>query len=105
MTRIENLMKIVVDFRNRRRWRRDNTAKGMAIALLTEASELLEIFQWEKGNDIPKGKKKLFEEELVDIFYWLLLIAHDFEVDLESVLLKKMEKNKKKYPLTDEKGR
>lgn len=93
------LTKKIVDFRNKRGWEKYHTPKNMVISLLLEAAELLEIFQWTKDDKIPKEKRKQFEEELADVFYWLLLIAHDFNIDLKRALKEKMKKNEKKYPL------
>lgn len=99
MTTIKELTKKIVDFRNKRDWKDYHNAKSMAISLLLEAAEFLEIFQWTKDNKIPKGKRKKIEEELIDVLYWVLLIAHDFKIDLKDALNKKMKKNEKKYPL------
>lgn len=74
-------------------------AKNMAISLLLEAAEFLEIFQWTKDNKIPKDKRKQLEEELVDVLYWVLVIAHDLKIDLAKAFEEKMKKNVQKYPI------
>lgn len=104
MTEIKTLTKKIVDFRKKRGWGRHHAAKNMAISLLLEAAEFLEIFQWTKDNKIPKNKRKQLEEELVDVLYWVLLIAHDFKIDLKKAFNEKMKKNEEKYPVQDKKG-
>lgn len=99
MAEIENLTKKIVDFRNKRGWKKHHTAKNAAISLLLEAAEFLETFQWTKDNKIPKNKRKKLEEELADVLYWVLLIAHDLKIDLKKAFNDKMKKNIKKYPL------
>lgn len=99
MTEIEILTKRVLDFRNKRGWGKYHLAKSMAISLLLEAAEFLEIFQWTKDDKIPKNKRKQLEEELVDVLYWVLLIAHDFKIDISRALVEKMKKNEEKYPV------
>jgi NTP pyrophosphatase (non-canonical NTP hydrolase) len=99
MGEIEELTKKIVNFRNKRKWVKYNTAKNMAISLLLEAAEFLELFQWTKENQFPEDKREQVEEELVDVLYWVLLIAHDFKIDLKKVLNKKMKKNEERYPL------
>lgn len=99
MTEIEELTRKIVNFRNKRKWQQYHAAKNMAISLLMEAAEFLEIFQWTKDNKFPEDKKEHIEEELVDVLYWVLLISHDFKIDLKKAFDKKMKKNEKKYPL------
>ena len=103
MVEIEELTKKIIDFRNKRGWGKHHAPKSMAISLLLEAAEFLEIFQWTKDDQIPKNKRKQIEEELVDVLYWVLIIAHDFKIDLKQALIKKLKKNEKKYPVQEKK--
>jgi len=95
----KKLVKKILEFRKKRRWKVHHTPKSMAISLVLEATEVLEIFQWTKGNQIPKKERQHFKDELADVLWWLLIIAHDCNIDLEKAFLKKLEKNKKKYPV------
>jgi dCTP diphosphatase len=99
MTDLKSLTKKVVEFCNKRGWKKSRTAKNQAIALVVEAVEFLEVFNYSLSSDIPKGKRKHFEEELMDVLFWILLIAHDNNVDIPKAFLRKMKKNKNKYPL------
>ena len=96
---MKKLTKEILKFRDQRNWKKHQTPKAMAISLLLESAELLEIFQWTKDNKIPKSEQKHFEEELADVFYWILLIAHENKIDIKKALTEKMKKNRKKYPL------
>lgn len=98
MTDLQELTKKILDFRNRRGWKKYDSPKNHAIALTIEVAELLEIFNYSLSDDIPKKQKKHFEEELMDILFWVLLIAHDNKINIEKAFAKKMKKNKIKYP-------
>jgi dCTP diphosphatase len=92
-----------------RDWDQFHSVKNLSMALSVESSELLEIFQWmteaqsEKAKDDPKLKGKL-EDELADIFVYLLRIVSKTEIDLESAVLNKIKKNAIKYPIEKAKG-
>ncbi len=101
---MNRLLKKILDFRKKRDWEQFHQPKNLAISLSLEASEVLEIFQWTKDNNLPEGSKKDLERELADVYYWLLLLSHDLKIDLDKSLEKKMEENEKKYPVEKSKG-
>lgn len=98
------LLTIIKKFIADRDWEQFHSVKNLSMALTKEASELMEIFQWMKEEDSnviqrdPKLKQKL-EDELADVFVYLLRIADRTEVDLHQAVLRKMEKNAAKYPV------
>ena len=79
------------------------------MALTVESSELLEIFQWLSEADSnqvasnPKLKTRV-EEEVADIFIYLLRVAEKSQIDIEKVALEKIRKNAEKYPVDKAKG-
>ena len=97
-------IKQILEFRNVRDWKQFHLPKNLAISLALEASEVLELFQWTKDNQLPKGSEKELKKELADVYYWLLLISHEFGVDLDDALNEKMKENEKKYPKELSKG-
>lgn len=104
MSQEENL-KQILEFREKRDWKQFHLPKNLAISLVLEATEVLELFQWTKDNHLPENKKKELSEELADVYYWLLLLAHDEGVDLNKALENKMKQNAKKYPVKKAKGK
>ena len=56
--------------------------------------ELLECFQWNNEYD-----KQHVCEELADVMNYCILMANKLGVDMEEILLMKLEQNKKKYPV------
>lgn len=95
----------ILKFREVRDWKQFHLPKNLAISLSLEAAEVLELFQWTKDNSLPPDCRKDLESELADVYYWLLLLAHEFNVDLDKALAKKMKENEKKYPVSKAKGK
>jgi NTP pyrophosphatase (non-canonical NTP hydrolase) len=99
----EDLEKIL-EFQKEREWKQFHSPKNLAISLSLEAAEILEIFQWTKDNNLPEDKKKELEEELADVYYYLLLLAHESGIDIKKAFEDKMALNQKKYPIEKAKG-
>ena len=95
----------ILRFREERNWQQFHLPKNLAISLALESAEVLELFQWTKDNRLPRERKPELEAELADVYYWLLLLAHEFNIDLERALTKKMVENAKKYPVGKARGR
>jgi NTP pyrophosphatase (non-canonical NTP hydrolase) len=108
MDSIKSLTKLINDFREARDWKQFHNPKDVAISLSLEASEVLEHFQWKSKEEIEKHirtNKKEIAEELADVFYWILLMSNDLDIDLEKALMLKMKKNNINYPIKKSKGR
>jgi len=101
MSDIFSITKALVDFRNDRDWGQFHNPKDLAIAISIEANELLEAFLW-KSPDEAKPEK--IEEELADILSFAFLLAHERGLDIKSIILNKIEKNRLKYPIEKAKG-
>ena len=99
MTDLQELTNKIVEFRNKRGWKKYHSPKNKAIALMMEAAELLEIFNYSLNDKVSKNKKRHLEGELMDILYWVLLIVHDQKIDIKEAFERKMKKNKIKYPI------
>lgn len=98
----------VVKFREERNWEQFHTLKNIVLSLFIEAGELAEHFQWREGDELRsylKENRHGVEEELADVLYWLLLLAHDLEIDLPEAFQNKMKKNSEKYPIEKAYGR
>ena len=98
-------LKKILEFRDKRNWKRFHLPKNIAISLVLEANELLEIFQWSEDNNLPLNKKKALSHELADVYYYLLLLAYEAKIDLKKAFKEKMRINNKKYPIKKAKGK
>lgn len=108
MADLADMQKRVIDFRNARDWEQFHNPKDLAVSLLLEAAEFLEHFQWKSSDEIKehlKVKSDDVSDELVDVLYWVLLIAHDMKIDLPAAFARKMAQNEKKYPVQKAKGK
>jgi len=104
---LAELSKWVLDFRHERDWKQFHNPKDQALSLVLEAAEFLELMQWRNGRELEKflkQNKARVEEELADVLGWVLLIAHDLKIDLADAFERKVELNKKKYPVEKARG-
>ena len=108
MSDILELQKKIIKFRDQRDWKQFHKPKDLASDLSLEASEVLEHFLWkneeEQEEHIKKHKKEV-AEEMADVFVNILIMAHDFKIDIKKAVEAKLRKNKKKYPVSKAKGR
>ena len=101
MNDLDELRKRIANFAEERDWNQFHSPKNLAMALIVEAGELVEQFQWMKQSEsfnLSKEKLKAVEDELADIFVYLIRIADKLGVDLMSVAMKKIDSNDVKYP-------
>lgn len=108
-TDINNLKNIVKEFCEERDWDQFHCPKDLAIAIITEASELLEIFRFKTPDDIDKmlndpAKRQDIANELSDVFYFILRFSQKYNFDLSSEFIRKMAENERKYPTEKFKG-
>ncbi len=108
MAKLDDLMNKILTFRRDRDWEQFHKPKDMALSLVLEATEVLEHFQWKNGEQVDvylKENKDKVGEELADTLHWVLLMAHDFGIDIFDALDKKIDKNALKYPIEKSKGK
>lgn len=95
------------DFATARDWNQFHSPKNLAIALSVEAAELLEHFQWisdKDSLDMRSEKIGQIEEEIADVFLYLIRLADMLNVDLVRAATRKIETNSLKYPIEKSKG-
>lgn len=68
---------------------RPQTPRNIAISLVLEAGEVLEHFQWSEQTKDPEE----LSGELADVTLYLLQLSSILGIDLESAVMKKLEKN------------
>jgi dCTP diphosphatase len=70
-------------------------------------AELVEIMQWRNGPELQKHlaeNQNHVGQELSDVLYWILVLAHDLKIDLSAAFREKLEHNAGKYPVEKSKG-
>jgi len=105
---IKELQKKVIAFRDARNWQQFHSDyKDLALSLSLEAAEVLEHFQWKNKDEFKKYLKTHKEEvadELMDVLYWVLLISHDLDIDINTAFENKLAKTGEKYPVSKSKN-
>jgi NTP pyrophosphatase (non-canonical NTP hydrolase) len=107
MSEFEIIKETLGDFAKERDWDQFHSPKNLSMALIVEAAELVEHFQClnqEQSAGLSQRKIDEISEELADILIYLVRIADKLDVDLFTAVLKKIEKNSKKYPVEQAKG-
>ena len=105
--KIGSLQQRIIDFRNKRDWKQFHNPKDIALSLVLEATEVLEHFQWKNDKEVQEHvirHKEEIGEELADVLYWVLLMSHDLDINIDDALEKKIDKNEQKYPVEKAKG-
>lgn len=95
-------------FAEARDWDQFHSPKNLSMALIVEAAELVEHFQWLTQNQsetLPDDKLRKVEEELADILIYLLRISDKLGIDLLQAASQKINRNEEKYPVNLSKGR
>jgi NTP pyrophosphatase (non-canonical NTP hydrolase) len=119
---IEGLQNEIAKFAAERDWEKFHTLKNLVLALVGEVGELAEVVQWKSDDEIESElgrtpeeklldvifeKKNLtnqLEEELADVFIYLLRISTITQIDLISAVKAKMEQNASRYTIEKSKG-
>ena len=107
MKTLHDITSQIVSFRDARDWKQFHGLKDIALSMMLEAGEVGEIFQFKTDTEIAEKLDSLKErlgDELSDVLYWTLLMAHDSGVNLEEAFARKMARNEAKYPLEKAKG-
>lgn len=86
-----------------RDWQAYHAPKNLAMALMVEAAELLELFQWltpEESRRFTDNAvhKEQVSDEIADVLLYLLQLADHTGVDVEQAVQAKLAKNASKHP-------
>ena len=97
---MRELTEKVVEFTRERDWDQFHSPENLAKSIAIESGELLECFQWDSEN----YNKEEVCEELADVFTYCIQMAMKLKVNPEEIILKKLDKTRKKYPVEKAKG-
>ena len=99
MSEIQSIIEALIDFRDKRNWKQFHNTKDLALALSIEAAELNELFLWKEENEAEKTDRESIQDELADILAYAFLLAEKHDFDIKQIILEKISKNDKKYPV------
>lgn len=107
MSDLKDLQGKIATFVQERDWEQFHNPKDVAISLSLEAAEVLEHFQWKSPEEVTSylvDHRDDVADELADVFYWVLLMAYNLDIDVIAASERKLAKNAKKYPIHSAKG-
>ena len=108
MSDIEQLTLRLREFADARDWEQFHSPKNLSMALIVEAAELVEHFQWlteEQSRTLSAEKRAEVELEMADIFVYLVRMADRLGVDLVAAAWRKIDINDAKYPADKVRGK
>lgn len=90
------------EFAKARDWQQFHSPKNLATALIVEAAELLEHFQWlteDESRELTPEKRVIVGAEMADVLLYLIQLSSALGVDLEEAAKAKLALNASKYPV------
>jgi dCTP diphosphatase len=104
---LDDLRMRINTFVAERDWAQFHTPKNLAMAMIVEAAELVEQFQWDtpqESQHLMPDKLEAVSHELADTFVYLLRIAEVLKIDLIVAANQKIDLNALKYPAEKVRG-
>lgn len=105
---IDDLARQLGQFAKDRDWQQFHSPKNLASALIVEAGELLEHFQWlteAQSRSLPPEKRDAVSAEIADVLLYLIQLAGALDIDLIAAAQAKLTVNAQKYPVHLARGR
>lgn len=102
---LKRLIAEINQFREERDWKKFHNEKDLAVSIVLESAELLELFQWKSSEETTEQKIGALSEELADILIYCLMMTDNLGLDPESIIQAKLESNREKYPVAKAFGR
>jgi len=99
---IEGLARALQHFATERDWGRFHSPKNLASALVVEAGELLEHFQWlteEQSRELPESTRSAVADETADVLLYLVQLCMALDIDPIAAAQDKLRINAEKYPV------
>jgi len=93
---VDQLIRQIIEFRDKRNWAQFHNPKDLALGLSIEAAELNELFLWKKPEEADPARVR---EELADILIFALMLLERYGLDLEKIVQEKLAANAEKYPV------
>ena len=104
---LDTLKLRIREFAHAREWERYHTPKNLAMAMIVEAAELVEQFQWltpEESATLSAEKHEAVRQEVADVLIYLIRLADILDIDLLDAATAKIEINARKYPVDKARG-
>ena len=83
MNEFDELLELLIRFRDERDWEQFHDSKNLALALSIEVAELNELFLWKKDHESEEVDREKLKEELADVFTYAILLAAKHNLNIE----------------------
>lgn len=94
-------------FARERDWQPFHSPKNLASALIVEAGELLEHFQWlteEQSRELSPERRDVVAGEIADVLLYLIQLSSALGVDPVAAAQTKLRLNAERYPVDKSRG-
>jgi NTP pyrophosphatase (non-canonical NTP hydrolase)/ribosomal protein S18 acetylase RimI-like enzyme len=94
-------------FVEERGWQPHQSPKNLVMALVGEAGELTEHFQWlsqEASGRLDAEQRQAVAKEMADVLIYLTRLAGELDIDLVAAAHEKCDENDRKYPKEEFQG-
>jgi NTP pyrophosphatase (non-canonical NTP hydrolase) len=107
MNDLQELLEKLRAFTEARDWEQFHSPKNLAMALIAEAGELVEHFQWlteTESATLSRSEREAVALELADVLLYLMMLADRLDVDLGATARQKLALNEQRYPADKVRG-
>ena len=104
---LRDLAEQLDQFARDRDWQQFHSPKNLASALVVEAGELLEHFQWmteQQSRELAPDRRDAIGAELADVLLYLVQLAAALGLDPIAAAQAKLKLNEQKYPVDQARG-
>lgn len=101
---VDSLHDLAADIRkfaDERDWEQFHSPKNLSMALIVEAGELVEHFQWlsrKESGELDDEQRRAVALEMADVLIYLVRMAQQLDINLLKAAREKMALNAEKYP-------
>jgi len=101
---VAHLRQRVAEFVAARDWEQFHVPRNLSAAIAVEAAELMEHFQWLTHEQAAaamqdEAQRAAVADELADVLIYGLSLANALDVDVSTVVLSKLERNERRFPI------
>jgi dCTP diphosphatase len=94
-------------FAEERDWQQFHSPKNLACALVVEAGELLEHFQWlteAQSRELTPDQRLAVGAEIADVLLYLVQLSSALGIDPVAAAQSKIAVNERRYPVEQSRG-
>ena len=104
---LQNLARQLDQFAAARDWQQFHSPKNLASALIVEAAELLEHFQWateQQSRELSAEQRTAVGAEMADVLLYLVQLGNALGIDPVAAAQAKLTLNETRYPVDRARG-